>query len=306
MTARPQPAGLPPGQRSARAPASTIILCADDYAMTEGISRAIGELAAAQRLSATSVMVTSPHWPATAPRLVAHRGHLSVGLHLNLTLGRPLGAMPRLAPAGTLPNLRGLLAGACLAPSVRAEIRAEVERQLDRFEAGLGFPPDHIDGHQHVHVLPGVRGALLEAAGRRYRRAPPLVRDPTDRLSATAARSMAAGKALLVAGLATGFAHAAAKRGLPVNDSFAGFSDFKVSTPYAEELARALRRPGRLHLVMCHPGHPDAELAGLDPVVARRHMEYDALMRDTQLPTRIWRPARRPDGPPLAWPQLRD
>ena len=37
--------------------------------MTEGISRAIGELAAAQRLSATSVMVTSPHWPATAPRL---------------------------------------------------------------------------------------------------------------------------------------------------------------------------------------------------------------------------------------------
>ena len=65
--------------------------------MTEGISRAIGELAAAQRLSATSVMVTSPHWPATAPRLAVHRGHLSIGLHLNLTLGRPLGPMPRLA-----------------------------------------------------------------------------------------------------------------------------------------------------------------------------------------------------------------
>ena len=35
--------------------ASMIILCADDYAMTEGVSRAIGELAAARRLSATSV-----------------------------------------------------------------------------------------------------------------------------------------------------------------------------------------------------------------------------------------------------------
>ena len=34
-----------------------IILCADDYALTEGVSRAIGELAAAQRLSATSVLV---------------------------------------------------------------------------------------------------------------------------------------------------------------------------------------------------------------------------------------------------------
>ena len=35
---------------------------------------------------------------------------------------------------------------------------------------------------------------------------------------------------------------------------------------------------------MCHPGHPDAELAGLDPVVDRRRMEYDALMRDPDLP----------------------
>ena len=45
-----------------------LILCADDYALTEGVSRAIGELAAARRLSATSVMVTTPHWPAAAPR----------------------------------------------------------------------------------------------------------------------------------------------------------------------------------------------------------------------------------------------
>ena len=83
---------------------SMIILCADDYALTEGVSRAIGELAAAQRLSATSVLVTSAHWPASAPRLCVHRGHLSVGLHLDLTLGAPLGPMPRLAPAGTFPG----------------------------------------------------------------------------------------------------------------------------------------------------------------------------------------------------------
>ena len=56
-----------------------IILCADDYALTEGISRAIGELAAAQRLSATSVLVTSAHWPAMAPRLLVHRAHLASG-----------------------------------------------------------------------------------------------------------------------------------------------------------------------------------------------------------------------------------
>ena len=36
-----------------------ILRCADHYALTEGVSRAIGELAAARRLSATSAIVTT-------------------------------------------------------------------------------------------------------------------------------------------------------------------------------------------------------------------------------------------------------
>ena len=72
-----------------------------------------------------------------------------------------------------------------------------------------------------------------------------------------------------------------------------------------QELQSALREPGRRHIVMCHPGHPDAELARLDPVVARRRMEYEALMRDRSLPERIWRPSRNADGPALDWPRLR-
>ena len=287
-------------------PESMIILCADDYAMTEGISRAIGELAAAQRLSATSVMVNSPHWPAAAPRLRAHRGHLSIGLHLNLTLGTPVGPMPRLAPAGALPGLRGVVARAYLGLLDGGEVRAEIERQLDRFEAGLQFPPDHIDGHQHIQVLPRVRGALMKTVQRRYPARPPLLRNPTDAFSAIAARRLAAPKAMSAAALALGFADAARRRGLPVNDSFAGFSDFDVKVPYADELRSALLQPGRRHLVMCHPGHPDAELAGLDPVVDRRRMEYDAIMRDPDLPQRIWRPSRSADGPTISWLELRD
>jgi chitin disaccharide deacetylase len=283
-----------------------IILCADDYAMTEGISRAIGELAAAQRLSATSLMVNSPHWPAAAPRLRAHRGHLSIGLHLNLTLGTPVGPMPRLAPAGAFPGLRGVLARAYLGLLDGGEVRAEIERQLDRFEAGLQFPPDHIDGHQHIQVLPRVRGALMKTVQRRYSARPPLLRNPTDAFAAIATRRLAAPKAMSAAALALGFGDAARRRGLPVNDSFAGFSDFDVKVPYADELRSALLQPGRRHLVMCHPGHPDAELAGLDPVVDRRRMEYDVIMRDPDLPQRIWRPSRSADGPAISWLELRD
>jgi predicted glycoside hydrolase/deacetylase ChbG (UPF0249 family) len=283
-----------------------IILCADDYAMTEGISRAVGELAAAKRLSATSVMVNSAHWPAAAPRLRAHRGHLSIGLHLNLTLGAPLGPMPRLAPAGRLPGAGSLVARALCGLLDGEEVRGEVVRQLDRFETGLQFPPDHIDGHQHIHVLPRVRRALLQAAQRRYPTRPPLIRVPSGRLATIAERRVAVPKAMSVAALALGLADAAEGRGLPVNDSFAGFSSFDERTSYAHELESALQQPGRRHLVMCHPGHPDEELARLDPVVARRRMEYEAIMRDPELPQRIWRPWRNADGPAIDWSAVGD
>jgi chitin disaccharide deacetylase len=282
-----------------------IILCADDYALTAGISRAIGELAAARRLSATSALVTTPHWPALAQRLAVHRAHLAIGLHLNLTLGSPLGPMRKLAPAGTFPGLKGLLRSAALS-AFDGEIRAEIERQLDHFEARLGFPPDHIDAHQHVHVLPSIRRPLLETVVLRYPQRPPLIRNPADRLRTIIARRLAVPKTIAVSLLAAGFARAVGRRGLPSNDSFAGFSDFDLRRSYREELSRAFELPGRRHIVMCHPGHPDAELAGLDSVVERRRMEYTALMRDTGLQQIIWRPARKSDGPGLFWPQLQE
>jgi predicted glycoside hydrolase/deacetylase ChbG (UPF0249 family) len=278
-----------------------IVLCADDYALTQGISRAVGELAAARRVSATSVMVTTPHWPATAPRLRVHRGHLAVGLHFNLTHGSPIGAMPRLAPGNVLPTRNALIARALTGMLDRREIGEEVERQLDAFENGLGFPPDHIDGHEHVHVLPGIRRPLLETLSRRYPGCKPLVRDPSDSWKAIAVRGMARFKAMAVAALALQFGAQARRLGLPTNQGFSGFSDFDVHQPYAQELAQALIEPGPRHIVMCHPGHADAELAGTDPLLERRRMEYDALMRDVSLTQRLWRPQRGSDGPPVDW-----
>jgi chitin disaccharide deacetylase len=278
-----------------------IVLCADDYALTEGVSRAVGELAAARRLSATSVMVTTRHWPATAPRLRVHRGRLAIGLHLNLTLGSPLGPMPRLAPGHAFPARNGLIVRALLGFASSAEIGLEIDRQLDAFEAGLGFPPDHVDGHEHVQILSGIRQPLFEVLARRYPHAKPLVRDPSDRLASVAARGTSRMKAAIVGALALRFAAGARRMGLPTNEGFSGFSDFDLRKPYAQELSDALARTGSCHIVMCHPGHPDAELGAIDPVVERRGMEYEALMRDVSLPDRIWRPSRDADGPPVDW-----
>ncbi len=288
--------------------APSIVLNADDYAMTDGVSRSIEALAYARRLSGTSVLVTMPEWPQSAQRLASLRDRIAIGLHLNLTLGAPLQPMPSLAPSGAYPALGGLMTRALLGRLDAAEIATDIARQLDLFERHLGFPPDHVDGHQHVQVLPVVRGALLDELTRRYRSCPPLVRDPSDAAGQLLARGVAGAKAMTVKALAAGFAPAVRARGLPINRRFAGFSAFDTTASYQAEIAGELRRGvGResgVTIVMCHPGYADAALAALDPVVERRQQEHDGLMQLDHLPDLIWHPARAADGAAVDWRPL--
>ena len=40
-------------------------------------------------------------------------------------------------------------------------MRNEITAQLEWFKYRVGLMPTHIDGHQHIHVLPGVRDTLV-------------------------------------------------------------------------------------------------------------------------------------------------
>jgi hypothetical protein len=287
-----------------RAPATAcgpVLLTADDFAMTQGISLAIVALAEAGRLSATSAMTTSPHWPSHATWAARIRGHVAVGLHLNLTLGRPLGPMPTFAPDGRFPTIGEVTARAVRGGLDRQEIAAEIERQVAAFEAELGLPPDHVDGHQHVHALPGIRNCLLMVLMRRQMRGRPrpLVRDPADRPARVIARGRGVTKALSLAWLSRGFGAMMRTEGFAVNDGFAGVTAFARARA-REDFASALVRPGPRHLVMCHPGHVDDELRRLDPVTDRRAAEHAALL-DGAFPAAIWRPDRTPLGPSIDW-----
>lgn len=257
--------------------ANGFVLCADDFAMTEGVSRSILELLGHGRLSATGAMTNRPHWRRLAPELGAFAEAADLGLHFNLTCAAPLGTMPRLAPGGEFQALGVVARAAALSPAVRREIAAEFGRQLDAFEDAMGRPPDFVDGHQHVHVLPGVRHAVLDALARRYPAGAVYVRDPADTVSAIRERGVAVGKALVIAGLATGFRAAALRRQLRVNRGFSGVAPFDPARDFTADLRRFLISPGPAHLVMCHPGFVDDELARLDPVVATRPVEHAAL-----------------------------
>ena len=43
-------------------------------------------------------------------------------------------------------------------------MRDELRRQWDAFIESRGRPPDFLDGHQHIHLLPGVRQVVLRLA----------------------------------------------------------------------------------------------------------------------------------------------
>src|SRR5262249_17305579 len=136
-----------------KASAHNAILCADDFGMTRGISEAILSLVEGRRLSATSALVTGPLWPRYAPLIARLRSSVAVGRHINLSFGRPLGAMPRLAPGGIFPGVPAVIRQAVAGRIDASEIASEVERQLDCFATYAGFSPDFVDGHHHLHVL---------------------------------------------------------------------------------------------------------------------------------------------------------
>ena len=142
-----------------------ILLNADDYALNPDVDRAILALADAGRLSAASVMTNMPGWPGSAAALSTRAPGLALGLHLNLTEGRPLSAQARTAMTvgdGDFASLSRLLMKALTAQLDRGVVAAEVRAQLDAFSDALGRLPDFIDGHQHAHILNGVRDALLD------------------------------------------------------------------------------------------------------------------------------------------------
>jgi predicted glycoside hydrolase/deacetylase ChbG (UPF0249 family) len=253
-------------------------LCADDYAISKGVSRGILEALEAGRLTATSVMTTRTAWPKTARDLRHFEKEADIGLHLNLTLGAPLGPMPSFAPRKKFPDIRNVIRLVRKNELSRLEIREEIFRQLDAFADCYGKMPDFLDGHQHVQILPKIRTWLFECLKERGLQEKIWLRNSADRIFRIFARNIEVKKALAIALLGHGFARDAAAQGFATNDGFAGFSAFDATRDLGAIFPHYLRAPGYRHLVMCHPGYCDEELVLADPVTLTRERELNYLL----------------------------
>jgi len=141
-----------------------LIVNADDFNLTEGVTRGILDGHRHGIITSTTVMVNLPGLTRTRD-LAREASGLSLGLHVNLTLGAPVlpvGAVPSLVDgAGHFVRDRCRVgeSGAIL------EIRAETAAQARRFEEVFGRRPTHLDTHYHMHRLPRILAAVLDVAG---------------------------------------------------------------------------------------------------------------------------------------------
>jgi len=248
-------------------------LCADDFALSQPISETIADLAARNCINAVSCMAVFPRWRSDARLLTAFGGQgpdaVQIGLHLVLAGEQPITRMRRQGADGRLPSADRTMLLAYRRQIDLAELATEIDAQFAAFADAVGRPPDFVDAHQHVHVLPGIRDRVIAAT---LRHAPGAwVRNPADGLAAALRRPFV-GKAIGASFHARGLGRALARRGIDANDSFAGHYGYEGD--YAALLPRFFAGAGARHLIMCHPGsgHLDE-----DPIAAARIVEAAVL-----------------------------
>jgi chitin disaccharide deacetylase len=220
-----------------------IVLCADDFARDELGSAAILRLADAGRLSAVSCFTDSPLWPRLGRALRDRSSYVYVGLHFNLTEPFCRGERP----------LVHWIARAIAAAIDRDAVRAHLRRQVGEFRRIVGRLPDYIDGHEHVHALPGIRSVVDECAAElamsHPEQDPVRVRVLTPPFGATDAPL----KRLVIQTLAKLGRH---ERGLAtaLNTGFGGDYSLDPKADYPNLFASWLAGAPDGGLIMCHPG----------------------------------------------------
>ena len=224
-----------------------LIVNADDLGRTVGIND--GVLAAHRDGIVTSATLMVCYAAAAdAARRLAEAPALGVGLHLQLSGGRPLLSaeqVPSLVDArGDLPRRPDGLATAR-----REHVERELRAQLERFEELVGRAPTHLDSHHHAHA----RTAIFEVVA-----------------------GLAAERSLPVRGASPEVAAALEARGVRTTDAFDDrFYDEGVdlATLHAalDQLAAGVTE------LMCHPGRCDDELRGASTYAEPRDREVELL-----------------------------
>lgn len=251
-----------------------LIVNADDFGLSEAVSRGI--LAAHRNgiLTSTTFMVNFP-WAADMAPMLMEAPHLGVGVHLNLTSGSPL-----LPPdhVRTLVTPEGSFQKSLLHLVTRsdmAQVRAEWGAQVEQGIRLLGRTPTHLDTHRYLQGHPGFAAVMIDLA-RTYKI--PAVRClyPGPGMALSQMYRPWNPTRLLVERYLRRSADLVTESGLNCPDHILA-GDFDES-----RLLRLLRQVGEgVTELVSHPGYVDDRLRSLSSMQEHRETELAALIAPT-------------------------
>ncbi|XP_014778293.1 carbohydrate deacetylase isoform X1 [Octopus bimaculoides] len=136
-----------------------LIINADDVGYSQIRDEGIAECIDAGSVTSCSLLVNGV---SAKSIIIARCPKVSLGLHLNLTEGCPIGSL-----YDTLTNEEGFFRGKFgFREAVdngkidSEEISEEIDHQIRTFWKLTDQKPTHIDGHQHIHVIPAIMKIL--------------------------------------------------------------------------------------------------------------------------------------------------
>jgi hopanoid biosynthesis associated protein HpnK len=254
-----------------------LIVHADDLGQSESINRGVIVAHREGILTSASLMPPGRAFDAAVDACRANPS-LDVGVHLCLLEEAPLsppeevptllGGDGRMYPSHAA-FIRRYLRGAIDRQEVRRELDAQIRRVLD-----AGLPVSHLDSHQHLHMLPGIRGVVSDL-GRQH--GIPAIRYPRERPRGYMLRHGWSARRFVQLIALNAVCSAGRTPGPVVTDHFVGF--FHGGRSHARHLRALLRHlpPSGTCELMCHPGAESSD--GLaDPDGYLRPEELEALV----------------------------
>ncbi len=246
-----------------------LIVNADDLGWTAGVNRGVAEAHRNGIVTSASLLANGAAF-AEAVELARKTRGLGVGVHLNLSDGPPTAAreaVPTLVNASR--EFEGgpdslLLKIATRGLSMR-EVEMEWEAQISKVR-GAGVEPTHLDGHKHVHMLPGLFEIALRLAKRHGIGAIRVSHEASGLRAALSTGKVRAAVVLKQGVQARGLKllardarEQADRAGVSTADYFCGIAQTGELTK--EGVARLLRSlPEGTTELMCHPGYADEAL----------------------------------------------
>lgn len=263
-----------------------LVVTADDFGIGPEVTRGILELARAGAITASVLLVNSPHAEEAVRIWQRELPEFEVGWHPCLTMDRPVLAadqVPTLVRAdGRFRKLGSLMLALWTHRIAQSELEAELSAQLDRYIELVGRPPTVVNGHHHIHIFPQVREALAEVL---IRRAPlAYIRRVREMRETIADVNDSRMKRRFLSAIGGGAACTKAWEGFPGNEYLVGLAN-PANAHRADFFLRWLDElPAGVTELACHPGYADPSLFGRDAktgdiaTIERRSAELNLLL----------------------------